>query len=713
MLIPAELSIRTTTSTNKVLTTLCIYGFLLYATIVLLYPVIVTRDASFCIKQDNLHQTYPYFNKLASSLHKGYLPVWDANTYGGKNFAGEIQTGIFYPINIIWCLIFGSVNGIDVYYVDLLTALHFLICLLGMYKLSRMLQFPPVAAIASGLVFTFTSAVAARAGGQTGIFFGLTLLPWSVYFTARYYLVRKNRTFFAVAGLVAGLEILAGHMQPFFHTMIINGVMIAFYEYRNRKNWKTFFLSTFTNLLILLFLVFIITLPQMYYSLQYLSNVYRSVGPGVLVGPGRNVPIDIYTHRFMINLYNLPNLLGQELTPPEDDNIIYMGILPLFLFIIYMVRHKLLKLLPVHAEITKLLLIILIIGTICALGYITFIPLILHQLPFVPVVRQLGRYIILISFSAALLTGMAITYIGEIKKHLFQRHAKITQYVLIALCLNTIYLIIAQQQVIPWSISIPFLACFLFFLALMNMKRSVDITILAVAVIFVDLYFNRVSYSSTKTDFFATTYYGRNRIIDTLEATTYGKYRVAFDMSDYALERRNLGNMYNIQIPYGYSATYNKAYLDFLNVDGNLNSETNNLLNIRYIITDKILDSAFILKDSVQQIKLYEKRNYYPRIYWQRQLSLHGAEIEAENKSTIQQLAYSDLYQKIAVDCQIPDTLIIAENVYPGWKCYDNQKEIPIRPAKIKNYPPLFRSVVLDKGHHLLEFKYNKVFHWF
>jgi len=37
MLIPAELSTRTATSANKMLTTLCVYGFLLYATAVLLY----------------------------------------------------------------------------------------------------------------------------------------------------------------------------------------------------------------------------------------------------------------------------------------------------------------------------------------------------------------------------------------------------------------------------------------------------------------------------------------------------------------------------------------------------------------------------------------------------------------------------------------------------------------------------------------------------
>src|SRR5690348_7017747 len=80
--------------------------------------------------------------------------------------------------------------------------------------------------------------------------------------------------------------------------------------------------------------------PQMYYAAQYLSQCYRSVGQGTIVGPGQNVPVWIYTHRFIINLYNLPNLLGQEYTPPEDDNIIYIGILPLSLLIIYLARHK-------------------------------------------------------------------------------------------------------------------------------------------------------------------------------------------------------------------------------------------------------------------------------------------------------------------------------------------------------------------------------------
>jgi len=712
MLVNAQLSERTATPARKLLTSLYIYGFLIYAAFILLYPVIFTREASFCVKQDNLHQTYPFFNKLAIALHKGYLPVWDANTFGGKNFAGEIQTGIFYPVNIVWCLLFGTIHGIDVYYVDLLTAAHFFICLLGMYKLARVFLLPPAPAIVSALVFTFTGAVGARAGGQTGIFFGLTLLPWCVYFTGKYYLSRQRKGYFILGGLMAGLQILAGHMQPFFHTMVINSILILYYEYKGKKSWKFFALNSSINLAIILVVVFIITLPQMYYAAQYLSQCYRNVGEGFFAAPGQKVPLQIYAHRFIINLYNMPNLLGQEFAPPEDDNIIYMGILPLILLIIYLTIRKFLQLTIAHSDITKHLLIIVAFGAISALGYLTFFPLMLHQLPFVPVIRQLGRYIILVSFSTSLLAGLAVGHISQIKELLFQRHAIIKQCLLLVLSLNALYWIIAQQKHIAVKVSIPFLLCFLFLLALRCIKRLMDISLLAIVVIFVDLYFNKVSFASTRTEFYANTFYGRNRIIDSLE-NTYGKYRVASDMMDYTYERRNLGNIYNIQTSFGYGATYNKAYLDFLNVDRRPNSEIGDLLNIRYVITDKILDSSFIFKDSTQGIRLYEKTNYYPRMYWKSQLGTRGAVIEAANRESLRQTAYNDVYQRIEINCAAKDTLIVAENYYPGWKCYDNGQEIAIHPAVIKNYPPLFRSIALEKGGHLIEFKYIKVFYWF
>ena len=696
---------------NKALSTALALLFLLAAATILLYPVFAGQG-SFCINPDNLHQAYPFFYKLSASLHHGYLPVWDANTYGGKNFSGEFQTGIFYPLNVLWCLLFGSAAGIDVYWLDVLVALHFFICMAGMYCLGRVFRLSQAAAVSAALIFTFTGVVSARAGGQTCIFFGLTLLPWPVYFCSKYYWVQRRKKYLIFAGLLSGLQILAGHIQPFFHTFLINGLIIMLAEYRSRRDGRSFLLSAATNISLLLLFAFLIALPQIYYAAQYLSHAYRWVGADSPVAPGEKLPLSVYRYKYIITLSNLANLLGRNYAEPEDGNMIYMGVLPLFLFIVFLVKNKLLKLEEQQLFLKKILSIILIIGTLSVLGYLTFFYLILYHIPFVSQVRQLGRYSILISFSASLICGLAISNISEIKRSLFQKNPDLKFYLLSLLCLNALFLVFFEQKTIPRNVSIPFLSGFLFFLLLLRVRKTDIIPIIAVVFIFTDLLLNKVEYQPTGSPFYPTVYYKKNRIIDTLE-TTYGKYRVTFEIQNDDLLRRNIGDIYPIQTKLGYGATMNKSYFDFIGAGWDLNSEVNDLLNIRYVVTDKALDSNFLYRDSAAHLKLYERKHYYPRAYWKKQLGMQGPSIEEENKGAIRQTAYSDGYQRIEIDCQEPDTLIVSENYYPGWKCYDNGERTEIFPAHIKNYPPLFRSVAITKGHHVIEFRYNKVFYWF
>ena len=48
---------------------------------------------TFLTNLDNVDQTYTWYQKLATSWHHGYLPVWNANTYSGSSFAGENPGG--------------------------------------------------------------------------------------------------------------------------------------------------------------------------------------------------------------------------------------------------------------------------------------------------------------------------------------------------------------------------------------------------------------------------------------------------------------------------------------------------------------------------------------------------------------------------------------------------------------------------------------------
>lgn len=695
---------------NKPLPTIGVYIFLLLSTIILLYPVIFTQQGTFFILGDNVHLGYASINKLSSSLHRGYFPTWDANCFGGRNFPGGIQTGVFYPLGIIWCYLFGSVNGIDVYYVDLLVVLHYFICLTGMYNLGRLFKMPVAAAIGSALIFTFSGVLGSRSGCETYIFYGLTLLPWAIYFLAKYYWGSPRKRYLIYSGIIGGLQILAGHIQPFFHTLFIAAIMIIFYEYQRRKTWISFIYAVFVPVALILLAAGLVAIPQLYYAAQYLPLSVREVSDTTYLEPTKMVPVHTFVYRYILNPSDYENLVGRKSVLPNDWNFLYMGILPLFLCMFFLLKAKSLKISKDHLDLKRILIITGSIGILSTLGYLTFIPYILYAIPFVNGVRELSRYVIMVSFADALLVGLALTYLKEMGDQLFESTSKIRRYVVLALTLNCVYWLLFQGEHIYLDVSIPFLLGLLFFLILLTVKTDNYVRIMAIAFICLDLCLNPVNYTSTHQILYPTNYYARNRIFNFLE-TTYGKYRVIFDMKTDSLIRRNLGDIYNIQLEGGYDATLNKAYYDFIQLRPN--PEIADLLNIKYIITDMPLNSNFIFKDSAAGLMLYERRNYYPRCYWKHQLGEPGIAIEDENRGTIKGLTYSDLYQKWAVNCHASDTLIFSENIYPGWKCYDNGKEVPIFTTKIKNYPSLFRMISLDKGSHILEFKYNKVFYWF
>lgn len=100
--------------------------------VVAFWSTLILHQRTFFLFPDNVDQFYAWYQKLSVSLHNGVLPIWDANVFSGHSFVGELQSGVFYPINLIWVTLFGSVHGISVRALDWLVAIHFLIASLGM-----------------------------------------------------------------------------------------------------------------------------------------------------------------------------------------------------------------------------------------------------------------------------------------------------------------------------------------------------------------------------------------------------------------------------------------------------------------------------------------------------------------------------------------------------------------------------------------------------
>jgi hypothetical protein len=688
------------------------YFWLTLISLLLLYPVVFSREDSFFIKLDNLQQQYAFFQKLASSIHKGYLPVWDANTYGGRSFVGELLPGVFYPPNLIWAWIFGSKAGIDVWYLDLLVVVHYFVCLFGMYRLARLFNLSTTGAVFCALVFSYTGALSQRSGGQTCVFFGDSLLPWVIFFLAKFYTSGRKWLYLVFSGLIAGLQLSAGHIQPFFHTAFIGAILAAFYEYSQWKKWQNFLVSLLKMIPLFFICVALISLPQLYYSAEYLSDCYRRMGGGYYISSGQKVPLEIYTHWYILEPANILNLFGQQIAKPIDDDMIYMGILPLVLVMGYLLARKTIKVSIEHQFLGRFLSVVLAVGILAAFGYLTLLPYLLYVIPLVDTARELGRYELMISFGASLFSGLAVTYLDDFRNRFRIKRRGVALYAGAFFGINLLYLVIFQSSSIPVAITFPFLLCVAFFLYFFFAKTSTYLAAAALCVLCVDVFLNNVSFLPSANYYYPPNYFARNRIINFLE-TTYGQYRVAFSVQNPALLRLNLGDVFPIQIKYGYAATVNKLYFNFTRLHDEPNSKENDLLNVRYIVADKRLDSGVVLMDSAAGLLLYERKSYYPRAYWKSQLGMTGQDMERINRSNIVESAYSDDYQKFEVNCVAADTLILAENYYPGWDCLDNSRPVKILPAGIEGEPPLFRSIPVAAGRHVIEFNYHKIFRLF
>ena len=62
--------------------------------LLLFMPAVLSGSGSFFVFPDAQEQTYAWWQKLAVTWHQGYLPLWDANVYGGRSFIGEFQASV-------------------------------------------------------------------------------------------------------------------------------------------------------------------------------------------------------------------------------------------------------------------------------------------------------------------------------------------------------------------------------------------------------------------------------------------------------------------------------------------------------------------------------------------------------------------------------------------------------------------------------------------
>ena len=675
-------------------------------TLVISWPVLVSRTRSFFVFPDNVQQFYPWYQKLAQAVHSGYLPFWDANAFTGHFFLGEFQTGIFYPLNLLWVLLFGTPAGIDIFYLELLVVFHFFLASLGMYLLAREWRLSQIASPGAAIVFAYSGAVAFRAEAQICIFYGLALLPFVIFFLARY--VRTSRApYLLVAGIFLGLQVLAGHLQPPFHTAVIASFYLLSEAIRRKGDILRRLVRFAGPLALLGATAFVVSGPQLVPGLEYLQVAYRHVGAAGPLHPGESVPYDIFAYTNIIEPSQFLNLLDPAKYYIPDGNEIYIGVFPLLLIGLFLIRRA-----PTRSDSSfrvnwPWLSALAAFAVLAVVGHYTPLSLLLNRLPVVNSIRELGRYTILLHFVLALFVGFAILSLQEFPLWAKANGRPLAVLVAVWILLSVLFVLsLGLWRPFPSAVAYQIGLGFGFALAAIALRRRNEaLAVFILLLLGAGLALDRDTYiPKIQGSEYAAATFAKNKIIEYLEPY-YGKYRVAEADPQHNALPWNIGDVYPIQTKMGWGATVYGPFWDLISRDWSVDSNVNDALNVRFVVSKTPLNLKLLVQDSASGLMLYERNNYYPKVFFQSQVAMSGKSIDALNEFDV--LDYSDQYQKYLVRAPDAEQVIFSELYFPGWHVFVDGAEAELNVARVKESAPIFDSVSLQKGSHIVELKYS------
>jgi hypothetical protein len=606
-------------------------------TIAFFHSVVFPRTETFVCNEDNTYQYYPWMNKLATDWRSLTPPLWDFSVDAGFPFSGELQTGAFYPINILYVWITGMPTPANL---DALILLHFAAAMWGMTLFLRQRGLKWWASLFGGAVFCLVGPVAKRAHDQANIFEGLIYLPWILYFFERGCAAKKLwwNLWTGLAGVTLAFSLLAGHPQPF----IYNGLMLMFFaaflvfERRTRSlGWVIGLRRIAGALVMVAVIVVLFTYGQLAASHEYFARSYRWVGLANPVKAMQVIPLEAY------NLYKMTfSDLFTVFTAREgggDSVSLYLTITALVCACLGLAARGNWRWFAV--AVSGFALIVALAGN-TPFGWL------IHRLPVLSQVRAPVRILYLYQFCLATLaaTGLQIAVNR------------------VSLCRTKIIVLIS------------ILAVFIF----ETLRTGIALTV------------------STRFPLTADQLYHKMPLITYLEeqnAISSGMYRVVVRPAD--LIPPNGGDVFRLNTLVGHRSSQLISYFDFLSRDWSLSSSVLDQIGARYAITDTPIagltllssfrGSAYTLSDSgpgkPQNLSkvttlLYERPSALPIFRW-------SGKSEGASPATIGPVKWGKNSVNLQVSTNEPRKLIFAENIYPGWHVRINGHPVNIDKSNI------------------------------
>ncbi|MCI0446780.1 YfhO family protein [bacterium] len=288
----------------------------------------------YAIPWDMIDYYYPSQFYTIESIKNGSFPLWNPHILSGFPTIADPENAVFYPLNLFLYLF--SVNSpVSLKTVETFLALHYFLTGLFMWIFLRSLSLKRYAALSGAIMYMFSGYLAAHAQ-HLGPIMASTWIPLILYY-CRKSILEKNKRHVIKAGLLIGVQILAGYPQTTFSTLLALLIYFGWHSIRrayNIQSWRPVIKAGHSFLLMFLTGISVAAI-QLVPTIQLHLHSIRSeiIQDYSQLEQFPLHPIYLIT-TIVANFFG--GLFGSESWFPRDitEGHLYLGIIPIMLIVI-------------------------------------------------------------------------------------------------------------------------------------------------------------------------------------------------------------------------------------------------------------------------------------------------------------------------------------------------------------------------------------------
>ncbi|MFX0205066.1 MAG: hypothetical protein ACFFDT_03705, partial [Candidatus Hodarchaeota archaeon] len=196
--------------------------FLFLSTCIFFWPVLLHPDQLLYFG-DVVYAFYPWGLFAQSMFKEGQLPLWHPYGACGEPFVASIETAVFYPPNLVLFSVFPANLALGYGYL-----FHTFLAGCFMYLYMKHLKLDRDCSFLSSIIFMYSGFFLANAiSGHYSMISAACWLPL-IFLLFERALKKTSVVYGLLTGVSLGFQLLAGHIQIPFLTLIALGLYLIF-----------------------------------------------------------------------------------------------------------------------------------------------------------------------------------------------------------------------------------------------------------------------------------------------------------------------------------------------------------------------------------------------------------------------------------------------------------------------------------------------------